>query len=192
MLDTDTEYLTLAQGKSDDASCIAKFFLKPVLLGKKSIDAGRQIFEDREYVEIMVKGQDKQVFTREAKEEDKIRFPNAYMAFKLGKEVPVTGTPIGNLPGIEPSRVEMLKLLGIRTIEDMAGLGEEGLNRVGMGARDLQAKCKAYIAKTSDEVITLKAQLDEQTQLNAAMREQIDKMQEQITALSQPKTRKKK
>lgn len=190
MFDDDSSFIRLAQsaGKPDDSTCIAKFFLKPRLLGLKSREAGRKIYEDREYVEIKVKGQDKQVVVKEVTEADIMRFPQAYLAFKNLAVVPATGTLLSDMEGVSPSMIERLAGLGVRTAEDVAGLTDEGLIRVGLGARELQNRCRAFLSKSTPEVQELKAQLEAEKQRNDELLARLEKLE---AATPAKRTRKK-
>lgn len=150
----------------------------PKLLAAKSREAGRQIFEDREHVQIMVKGQKEQVFVREVTQADKDRFPHAYAAFKAGKDAPVIGTPIAMLPGLGPSMVQNMKSVGVRTIEDLAALPDSAVGQLGTGARDFQARAKAMLAQTSAETVKLQQQNDALAKQLADMQQQMAEMQE--------------
>jgi hypothetical protein len=65
--------------REDDRGVVANFYLDKVLLGFKSREAGREIYEDREFVSIRVKGQDKMEVVREVTEQDKQRFATAVL-----------------------------------------------------------------------------------------------------------------
>jgi hypothetical protein len=69
----------------------------------------------------------------------------AYKAYKEGEEPPVSGTPIRSWPQLDPSMVKTLISLNVRTVEDLATLPDEGLNRIGMHARKLQAQALAWL-----------------------------------------------
>lgn len=185
MYENDADFIALANSKGDDSSCIARFFLKPKYMRKKSEEEGREIYEDREYIEIRVKGQDKQIFCREATDEDRHRFPSSYLAFKRGTEVPVTGTPIEQLGNLGPSLVHKLRGLGIRTIEDMANITDEHLFDVGPGARDLKNRAQSFLDKTTVTVTELEKQLEEQKARN-------DDLEDRLKALETSKPRKKR
>jgi len=153
----------------DDQSCIARFFLKPKLLGKKSKDLGRPIYEDREYVEIMVKGQPQQIVHKEVGKEDIERFPNAYAAFKRGAEAPVVGTPVEKMEGIGPSFALKLKSIGIRTVEDLSNCSDQALQDIGMGARSLQEKAKQMLSAVNPSIGKLEEENQELRKRLAAL-----------------------
>ena len=188
-VDTDLAFQSFLPGaRQDDSACYAQFKMDKKLMGFKSHEAGRPIYEDREYVSIMVKGQDKQVFWSEVTPEIKQRFPQAYAAFKAGVAAPVVGTPIEML-GLGPSSVEMMRLKGVRTVEDLAQLGDSGLEGLGMGARELQAKAKAFLGKTSERSVQLEQDLAAERARNTQLAEQMAALQAQVAELAATQAR---
>lgn len=113
----------------------------------KSTEAGRPIFEDREYVEIIIPGQRNSMAVEPVSDEHKSRWPREYAAFKLGMELPTTGTPLATWPHpqVTKSMVENLAYLNIRTVEDMAGLNDANLQNVGMGAYELRKAAQTFL-----------------------------------------------
>jgi len=101
--------------------------------------------KDKTYVEIYIKGNKNTTFSKEATEEDKANYPKAWAAYENNNSELCDGNPINMLPGIGPSQAINLKALGIFSIEDLANLGEPGINDVP-GGRTLQKKAKAYLA----------------------------------------------
>ena len=61
-----------------------------------------------------------------------------------------TGTPLKAWPVIDARQAADLAAIQIYTVEDIAGLSDGNLARVGMGARELQAKAKAFLAAAKD------------------------------------------
>jgi hypothetical protein len=175
--DTDDAFASFLTGKQDDSACIPHFYLKAKLMGFKSHEAGREIYEDREYVEIRVKGQPKSIFCHEVTQQDKERFPTAYAAFKAGMEAPVIGTPLENL-GLSPATVLHFRAIGIRTVEDVAAAGDAALSNMGMGARDIQNKAKALLAGSTTQTVEMAAQIK-------ALQDQLA----EVLAAQQPKKR---
>lgn len=182
MLDatTDEAFRPFLPGqKEDDSSLIVEFFVGKKLLGLKSKAEGREIYEDREFVRIQIKGQDKQVVVEEVKPHHKQKYPVAYQLFQMGKPLPVIGTPIEQLPGVGPSLAHHLKGLLLRTIEDVAGITDENtLSAIGMGARDLVNRAKAFIAKTAPQAVALQEE-------NQILKQQLAQMGERIAAMEQ-------
>jgi hypothetical protein len=183
----DDSFSSFLPGVQPDNTCICEFYLAPKLMAFKSRAEGRPIYEDREMVKIMVKGQDKQIFTREATDEDKQRFPREYAAFKMGREVAVVGTPIDMLPGVGPSFVQNMKAKGVKTIEDFVNLSDESLMNVGPGGRELQRRAKAMLGQTVDETIQLKDELNQERVRRENLEAQIQALMEKVNDLSDRK-----
>jgi hypothetical protein len=66
-------------------------------------------------------------------------------AFLKGLEPPPNGTPLTMWPGISPAQLKNLLSANLRSIEDVAGMNEEAVKAVGMGARALQQRAQAYL-----------------------------------------------
>lgn len=169
------------QPLDDEKGVRAEFLLHPVLMGFKSKEAGREIYEDREFVSIMIRGSDKTHVLREATELDKRRFARAYAQFKLGAEQTRVGTPIERLPGVTPSSALMLKQHNIKTIEDMSEVADGFLQNLGTGARELQRQAKEFLSNGKQANAQMQSEMD---QLRALLAEQ----QKQIEALMEVKT----
>lgn len=85
------------------------------------------------YVEIAIVG-DPNTLIRKVSPEDATRFPREWAAFEQGEsEVKVDGTPLTEIPGVDRDASLSLRLKGIRTVEEMAGLDEGAAKALGMG-----------------------------------------------------------
>ena len=81
----------------------------------------------------------------------------AYEAFKNGQEAPLNGTPIKEWSAISPAQIKNLIAINILTIEDLAGVNDQGMSRIGMGAHELQKKAINWLRSADDRgEITLK------------------------------------
>lgn len=86
------------------------------------------------------------------------RFPEAWLhAYKKSlanflesRENPVDGTPITNWPAVSPAQSRTLLDMNIRTIEDVAVMTEEAVQRLGMGARAIKEKARAWLEASKD------------------------------------------
>lgn len=171
------------QHQEDDRSLIIRFFVDKKLLGLKSQEAGRPIYEDREYIEIKIKGQPKQVVVEEVNAKHRQKFTIAYAAFQANRELPLVGTPIEQLPGIGPSLAATLKTFGVRSIEDMAALNDIGIQNIGGGARDLQTRSKAYLSQTSTKAVALEEE-------NRMLKDQLAAINARLDQMATPKVKK--
>lgn len=102
-------------------------------------------------------------------EEIKRRFPEEYLAWKDGDEMPIHGTPL-NLLGIGERLSLEMQATGIRTVEDLAGMSDGNVRNFPNG-QSLRKKASNYLAnKVPDESEGLKAELaDLKTQMAAMM-----------------------
>jgi hypothetical protein len=94
------------------------------------------------------------------------QYKEAYRAWQNGQEIPLRGVPIRGWGVISPAQQETLLRMNIMTVEDLAGINDEGIRRIGMGGTDLKNKAVAWIKQLDD-----KGPL---TQENAALKREID------------------
>ncbi|MCA0204297.1 MAG: hypothetical protein LCH92_08145 [Proteobacteria bacterium] len=69
----------------------------------------------------------KYIDEKEARE----RFPAQYDAFTRSADLPSTGTPLTELPGITMSQVGQLLISGIRSVEDLCSLSADQAQNIG-------------------------------------------------------------
>lgn len=79
------------------------------------------------------------------------RYRAAYQAWQNGQEMPLHGTPIKGWGVISPAQQESLIRLNILTVEDLQGINDEGIKRIGMGALELRTKATAWLAQLHDK-----------------------------------------
>jgi hypothetical protein len=172
LADIDTAFYDQRRGDADKSLAV-KFYLEPIQNEEKTLEEGRPIFEDREMVEIRVRGDRNNIVIRPVRPDDKKRFRNAYMAFKDEDQKLRSGTPLSQWPLMSRSFVEELKFLGFYTVEDIAEASEISLSKVN-GLRNFQEKAKSFLefAAGGSPVTKLEARLDElQSNLEAALQQ---------------------
>lgn len=100
-------------------------------------------------------------------------FREKYQAFKAGQAEPELGLSVRQWPSLSKAQAENLIAAGVRTVEDVAVMNEPTMQRVGMGARELKGKAKAYVEsrdqnKAAEQITALQAQLgDRETRIEA-------------------------
>jgi len=149
----------------EDASLLVTFFDKPIRLGKASEEAGQAMYEDQEWVQIVVP------FKRDGEVEKKVtqrdieRFPNEYEAFKNKEKIEVKGTLISNWNFPNKGQVQMLLSQKVTTVEQLSSLHDAQLTRMGNGSRALRDAAKDFVAQSGTrEVEDLKEQLAKQAE----------------------------
>lgn len=142
MSDPVADYL-----KPDQKPVIPHFVTEAVKMEHASTQAGRPIFEDREFVKIIIPGIRGQTAFEPVNEEHKVRWPREYKAFKAGKELPLEGTPLSEWPSshITKSRIEELAYFNVRTVEHLAALDDAKVMNLGMGARELRGAAQKFL-----------------------------------------------
>jgi hypothetical protein len=157
---------------------IVRFYLEPVHMVAQSEKEGRPIFEDRIFVETIPIGDNKTIEVHEATEHDKRRFPDEYKRFQDGESDTHAGTPLKEWPYMRPSQIKMLNYLNIFTVEHLAQCGDDALQRMGPGAREIVKQAIAYLDRAKDSASTMKYALE-----NERMKNQISDLQETVRKL---------
>lgn len=98
--------------------------------------------------------------------------------FKETGEGTAGGTPLSSWPAMDVSTVADMAAMKIYTVEDMAGLSDAGIGKIGMGGRELRTKAIAYLkaAQDSSEAPRLAAE-------NQRLRSDVDRLQAQLESL---------
>ena len=125
-------------------------------------------------------------------------YAESYKRWKAGQEMPVSGTPIKSWPVISPAQVEILLRVGLRTVEDLADLNDEGLRKIGMGAVELKNKAKNWMAasldkgKITQDMTALQRTNEQLLNTVTTLTAKIEAMQAEMKAAKKPtKSRKK-
>lgn len=177
----------MAEHKSD---VHVEFFLDTVKHEAKSLEAGRPIFDEREFVRIKFPGDKHRELVAPANQSSVRnpqnnewltyidRFPEHYAAFKRNQQYFGEGTPIDEAPFLSNAEKAELKAFNVHTLEALAGMPDTNLNKFGMGARKMQDQAKAYIAKATDSALETRLAAD-----NAGLRDQLAVLSAQVQEL---------
>jgi hypothetical protein len=156
-----------------------------------TLEAGRPIFEDKEFVRIRVVGDPKSSLIAPAHSASSRdpqtgrpmtyaeKFPEHYRYFKDNQDQQAAaGTPLSEMPWLTAAKRAELKALQIHTVEGLAGLDGTMLSRIGMGARELKNKAEAWLAAAEGNAGSVKMAAE-----LAARDEQIEALQRQMADL---------
>lgn len=145
---------TLHVEHGNDSNLYVEFTMESVPQPFESEKQGRPIFKDVPYIKIITPGDKTKVPHRPVKDEDKIRFPRQWEAFK-NQEVQVTeGTPITEWPPLTKGEAMEFKALNIHTVEQLANLPDSSLSWLGGQQRRTQAQ--SFIAASKDTALVSK------------------------------------
>jgi hypothetical protein len=193
-----------------DANLAVRFYKKAVKQEDESIAAGRPIFKDFDFVNIIVPGNGLTEIDTYAREEHKRRFPRQWAHYMntQGAEAKEEGTPIEQWPLVTRAQAEELRGRKFRTVESIAHASDQNIQAIGMIAgmspHSFRDKARAFLNLASESAeaekknAELQALREENAKIKAETDAKLSKMQEQMEALlaavaeKTPKTRKSK
>lgn len=129
---------------SEEQDLLAEFHLRAVINADLSAQAGKQVYDDKLYVKIHIKGSKNAIQDKLATPEDELRFPKAWLLYKAKGEQGCGGTPLDKLPCMSQSLEMNLKSLGIGNVEDLAELNLNGSLNL-KGGQGLKTQARDYL-----------------------------------------------
>lgn len=185
-----------------DKKAFVRFFIRPVEDKKASLEAGRPIFRDMEYCEIMVPGNSTNRPIKRVDDIIKRRYASQYRAWlDAGRDEEfVEGTPLTEVPWVKRSQVEELYYQRIKTLEQLAAVDDNVCTRIpGMYELRKRAQLVIEAAAKKAPIADLQAQLDHEREQNNVLREslallgeRLEKLEAGSSVIEQPKPKKKK
>jgi hypothetical protein len=198
-----------------DSRLQVRFYKKSVQQEQESIEAGRPIFKEFDFVHICVAGDTLTEIDTYALNSHKQRFPIQwanYMNRVGANDEEVVGTPLSEWPLVSKSQAEEMRAMKFHTVESIANASDQQLQRMGMAAGmspyAFRDKAKAFLNlatsaaetdKREQEINALKEELAKKELETAKMKAETEAkmalMQEQmasiLAAVGEKKTRKK-
>lgn len=114
-----------------------------------------------------------------------------YEAWKAGNEIPENGTPFAAWDGVTKGQAEILKGMGLRTVEAVAEASDIVINKSGLpNALLIRDTAKKYLASASGSREAAKMTTLETE--NAALKGQMAELMEQMKLLMSDQTEKKR
>ncbi len=170
---------------SAEERLFVRFDLHPVQNEDKSQREGRAIFDDVEFVSIMVPGDKQNQIHRPVRPTDKQRFAKQYAGWKAGEKEQISGTPLIEWPGITRSQVAEMAHLGVRSVEQLAGLSDANAQNFGP-IMALRQKARDYVeqAKGNAPLAQMRAELEKRDNIIETLQRQ---MKDQADALAEMK-----
>jgi hypothetical protein len=199
-----------------DSRLQVRFYKKSVQQEQESIDAGRPIYKDFDFVQICVAGDTLTEIDTYALANHKQRFPIQwanYMNRQGAHDEEIVGTPLSEWPLVSKSQAEELRGIKFQTVESIANASDQQLQRMGMIAGmspyAFRDKAKAFLNlattaaetdKRESEINALKEELAKKELETAKIKAETDAklalMQEQmatiLAAVGEKKPRKQK
>lgn len=130
-----------------------RFYQDKSQLGFASEQAGHPIFEDVDFIEILIPGDMNNVIVRPATEKDKHNYASLFNAYKQGLEPSVEGVPLEQWARLTKAQAANYKALNFHTVEQIANMTDGVLTKVGMGAQADRTAAKAYLSLAKDSAL---------------------------------------
>jgi len=199
-----------------DSRLQVRFYKRPVQQEQETLDAGRPIYKEFDFVHICVAGDTLTEIDTYALANHKQRFPIQwanYMNRQGAHDQEVVGTPVAEWPLVSKSQAEELRAMKFHTVESIAHASDQQLQRIGMAAGmspySFRDKAKAFLNlattaaetdKREHEINALKEELAKKELETAKIKAETDAklalMQEQmvtiLAAVGEKKPRKQK
>ena len=186
-----------------DSRLQVRFYKRSVHQEQESMDAGRPIFKDFDFVQICVAGDSLTEIDTYALASHRTRFPIQwanYMNRQGANDQEVVGTPVTEWPLVSKSQAEELRAMKFQTVESIANASDQQLQRMGMAAGmspfAFRDKAKAFLNlatnaaetdKRESEINSLKEELAKKDLETAKIKAETDaklaQMQEQMAAI---------
>lgn len=166
-----------------DKKLFVQFYLRAVLNNFKSAQEGRPIFDEVDYVRIIVPGDKNTVIDTKATPEYTTRFASRFELYKKNQSQAVTGTPLEVWPQMTVGQVAELKAMHIHTVEQLAELPDNLAQRI-MGSHDLRRRAVAFLDLAAGDAANskLSAELDKRDNEIELLKAQMAQMQQLIQA----------
>ena len=170
-----------------DESLFVVFYMGVIKNEARTAEEGRAIFDDVECMRIIIPGDKNTVIDRPASAQDKQRFSKQYGMFKQGmsEDEQVSGTRLTDWPFLTRAQCEEFRYLGIKTVEQLAGVRDDIVSRVP-GLTQLKQHAQVWLGKTqsaAEAAKTSKLIADQAAQIAAlqeAVRDQAARIEKML------------
>jgi hypothetical protein len=175
-----------------DKRLYVNFYVKALMNNFKSAEAGRPIFDEVDFIRIIVPGDKNTIIDTKASPEYRARFREKYDAFKKGQTMAQTGTPLEVWPQMTVGMVAELKAMHVSTVEQLAELPDTLAQRI-MGNFDLRRKAQVFLDSAAGDAVASKLQAELATRdneidlLKAQMIQLMEKMSAPVNATTAKK-----
>lgn len=146
--------------RQGDERLAIRFFTKAKQDSEKTQAAGRPIFVEVDYIQIMIPGDRNQTIVRPVTPQDMSRFNKQYEHWKAHRNNDaIIGTPLEAWNKLSLAQIEEFRYFGVRSIEQMAELRDDVCQKMP-GAVDLKQKAKLFLQIAQNEAPMRKVQVE--------------------------------
>jgi hypothetical protein len=129
----------------------ARFYMHPKMNQTKTKEAGRPIYEEVPYIEILTPGNKENMFKQPANDLHKQRFARQWRQFQENiEQESVMGTPLSEWPQMTRAQVEELRHFNIRTVEQLAELADSNSQGM-MGIQGMKQAAKEWLESSNSK-----------------------------------------
>lgn len=155
-----------------------RFFRDKVKMGFASEAAGHPVYEDADFIEIATPGDLNTIIHRVVTDKDKATWAQLYAQYKAGQEPSAEGVPLEAWARLTPAQVGNYKALGFRTVEHVADMNDNVVQKVGMGAHGDKIAAAAYLLLAKDSALAQKQalEIDRQNQTIEELQRQVQEL----------------
>jgi hypothetical protein len=125
-----------------------------------------------------------------------IAFRKKYQQWKEGREAPPEGFALRNWASMSKARAENYAQIGIFTVEDVAAMNEEAMQRAGMGSRADRDRAQAFLDSrathgNTEQLAALRAEAADKDQRIKQLEETIANLSARIDGMEEVRGKRK-
>ena len=165
-----------AQGRyAGDENLMVKFYKHPRPDSAATLEKGRPMFKDTDYISIMQPGNKDSIVIRPAMEMDKTRFAQHWSKYQAREnQDDLIGTPLSEWGGLTAAQVSELKFMNVRSVEQLVSMTDTNAQGM-MGINQLKVRAKRFLeGNDADKLATENAA---QKELMASMQKRLDELE---------------
>ena len=172
-----------------DKRLYVTFFKDAVKNEFKTIEAGRPIFDEFDFIRIITPGsRDSYVTKVRANDGYTMRFPQQWARYKQNQDQNVTGTPLSAVPWLTTAQIAEFNSVGCKTVEQLVGMSDS-LSGKFMGHHQTKQRAQLFLdaANNAAPALKLQAELEKRDEEIAELRKMVEAMQTQHAPKVAPK-----
>lgn len=187
MIDETPEWEKPNAPKQNNGGNAVIFYKRAKQNEDKSKEAGRAIYDMRDYVKIITPASRDEVDVP-VQDKHKEAYPRQWAAFVDNKDQDTaSGTLLSVWGGVPPERVEEYIFKKIRTVEQLAAVSDGNLQNLGMGAQADRKRAVEWLAAMSGKapVMALQAEVEALRGEREIMAKRMSQLEESNAVLMQ-------
>lgn len=169
-----------------DERLFVQFYKRAVMNQFKSAQEGRPIFDEVDYVRVIVPGS-KDVLDVEAEVLYQRRFPRQWERYVKNQEQTLSGTPLEVWPQMTVGIVAELKAMNIHTVEQLATMADATASKF-QGGQMFKQRAQAFLEAAAGDAANSKlaAELEARDNQIDILKQQMKELQKLVAAQAKP------